>query len=79
MAPVWRSDSYRFGFVVRDRPPIPPRQKIEAFDMLMIRWVYPPLSTRQKIKNRVSVRNLGVENEKCWFIKNEIRPEWGRE
>ena len=27
--------------------------------MLMIRWVYPPLSTRQKIKNMVCIRKMG--------------------
>ena len=79
MAPVWRSDSYRFGSVVRDRPPIPPRQKIEAFDMLMIRWVYPPLSTRQKIKKWVSLGKRRVENENVGFHKNEIGAEWARE
>ena len=56
MTPVWPSGSYRFGSGTRDRPPIPPRQKMEAFDMLMIRWVYPPLNTWQKIKKWVSVR-----------------------
>ena len=47
--------------------------------MLMIRWVYPPLSTRQKIKKWVCVRKDGVQNEKMEFIKNEIGPEWGLE
>ena len=47
--------------------------------MLMIRWVYPPLSTCQKIKNLVYVRKLGVENEKLGFVKNEIGAEWGWE
>ena len=79
MTPVWRSDSYRFGSVVRDRPPIPPRQKMEAFDMLMIRWVYPPLSTRQKIKKWVCVRKMGSKNGNLGFIKNEIGAEWARE
>ena len=79
MTPVWRSDSYRFGFVVRDRPPIPPRQKTEAFDMLMIRWACPPQITRQKIKNWVSVRNMGSENGNWGVTKNQIGAEWARE
>ena len=47
--------------------------------MLMIRWVYPPLSTRQKITNWVSARKMGVENENIGFHKNEIGAEWARE
>ena len=47
--------------------------------MLMIRWVYPPLSTRQKIKNVVSVRKMDVKNENRGLLKNEIGPEWDRE
>ena len=47
--------------------------------MLLFRRVYPPLSTRQKIKNQVSVRKMVVKNEKRGFIKNEIGPERARE
>ena len=39
--------------------------------MLMIRWVYPPLSTRKKIKKLGCIRKHGVENGKRGFIKNE--------
>ena len=39
--------------------------------MLMIGWVYPPLGTHQKIKNRVSVRKMGVENENWGFQKTK--------
>ena len=42
---------------------------MEAFDMLLFRWVYPPLSTHQKIKDRVSVRYVEVEHVKNWFVK----------
>ena len=73
MAPVWRSDSYIFGSVVRDRPPIPPRQKMEAFDMLMIRWVYPPSKyppRKWKLgfrsKNGVQKWTLGVHKKWNW-------------
>ena len=79
MTPGWPSGSYRFGSGKRDRPPIPPRQKIEAFDMLMIRWIYPPLSTHQKIKNEVFVQKMRIENETWRLHKNKIGPEWGRE
>ena len=67
--PIWPSGSYRFASGKRDRPPIPPSLWMEAFDMLMIRWVYPPLSTRQKNKKWVCVRKMGVQNEKMEFIK----------
>ena len=77
MAPVWRSDSYRFGSVVRDRPPIPPRQKMEAFDMLMIRWVYPPSKCPPKNKKYGFRLEFGGQHRRNGFIKNEIRSEWG--
>ena len=47
--------------------------------MLMIRWVYPPLSTRQKIKTQVSVWQMVGQNEEYGFLKSEIGPERARE
>ena len=79
MAPVWPSGSYRFGSVKRDRPPIPPSLYMEAFNMLMIRMVYPPLSTHQQIKKMVCVRKMESKNGKWGFIKNKIGAEWARE
>ena len=40
--------------------------------MLMIRWVYPPLSTRQKKENGFSFENWGSTNEKMGFVKIEF-------
>ena len=37
--------------------------------MLLFRWGYPPLSTRQKTENGVSVLYLEVKNGKWGFVK----------
>ena len=37
--------------------------------MLLFRWVYPPLSTRQKIKKNVSVRKNRVRH----FVKSGLK------
>ena len=44
--------------------------------MLLFRWVYPPLTTRQKIKNQVSVRKMGSKKRKIQeSIGKNARPQ----